>query len=322
MLSIGIYLQILFPALLSAIILNFLIPFLKKYVVDKPNKRSSHITSKPTAGGISFVIVGTLFLAFNGNFYPLMCIPLAVVGFLDDFLNLSRKSRLFIQTLTVILLLSGSISDNYLFTNSSELLKLVFIIFLLCFFLGVINFINFMDGLDGLVAGSMSIVILTGSILISDTYWPLFGALLGFIFFNWYPSKIFMGDCGSTYLGGVFIGIILLSSNWINALKIVLVATPLITDALFCIVRRFLHKELIFEAHRSHLYQRLHQSGWSHGSVAILYLIFTSILAASVIFFDIKLTLLFIFLELLVAIWLDQKVSVPFLSSISTEKIL
>ena len=61
MLSIGIYLQILFSALLSGIILNFLIPFFKKYIVDKPNRRSSHITSKPTAGGISFVIVGTLF---------------------------------------------------------------------------------------------------------------------------------------------------------------------------------------------------------------------------------------------------------------------
>ena len=131
-----------------------------------------------------------------------------------------------------------------------------------------------------------------------------------------------MGDCGSTYLGGVFIGILLLSSNWINALKIVLVATPLIADALVCIVRRFLHKELIIEAHRSHLYQRLHQSGWSHDSVAILYMISTSIIAASVIFFDIKLTLLFIFFELLVAIWLDQKVSVPFLNSISTKKIL
>ncbi len=135
MLSIGIYLQILFSALLSGIILNFLIPFFKKYIVDKPNRRSSHITSKPTAGGISFVIVGTLFLAFNGNFYPLMCVPLAIVGFLDDFLNLNRKTRLFIQILTVILLLSSSVSIKYVLSNSSELLKLVFIIFSLFFFL-------------------------------------------------------------------------------------------------------------------------------------------------------------------------------------------
>ena len=249
MFTFNIILQILSSALLCVILLKFLIPFLKKYVTDKPNQRSSHIKPKPTAGGISFVIVGTLFLTINGNFYPSLCLPLAIVGFLDDFLKLNRKSRFFIQILTVIVLIASSISFNFLSTNNNELLNLIFIIFSLFFFLAVINFINFMDGLDGLVAGSMSVVILTGSILISDTYWPLFGALIGFIFFNWNPSKVFMGDCGSTYLGGVFIGILLLSADWLKATKILLVASPLIADAFVCIVRRFFHKELIYDAH-------------------------------------------------------------------------
>ncbi len=322
MFSFGILLQILSTALLSAIILKFLTPFLKKNALDKPNQRSSHLRPKPTAGGISFVIVGTLFLAIKGNFYPFFCLPLAIIGFLDDFIKLNRKSRLFIQILTVLLLISSSISFNFLFTNNNELLKLVFILFLLFFFLAVINFINFMDGLDGLVAGSISIVILTGSILISDTYWSLFGALLGFIFFNWNPSKVFMGDGGSTYLGGILIGLILLSPTWLVALKIILVSSPLLIDAFSCVIRRFLHSEPIFEPHRSHLYQRLHQAGWSHSSVATLYLVFTSILSITVIFSDMKLTLLLLSFELMVSIWLDKKVSVTFLNTISTDKTL
>ena len=179
-----------------------------------------------------------------------------------------------------------------------------------------------MDGLDGLVAGSMIIIIFTGSILISHTYYPLLGALLGFIIFNWNPSKVFMGDGGSTYLGGILIGLILLSDNWLIALKIILVATPLLADALICIVRRFLYKESIFKAHRSHLYQRLNQAGLSHGYVSTIYIVFTFILSMSVLFLNIKITFLFIIIEFFVAILLDQKVSVPFLSSISSDKSL
>jgi len=319
--SFDIILQISLSGIISAYITKISIPFLKKYFSYKPNKRSSHVKSKPTGGGISFVLTGTVFFALNGNFLPLLCLPLAFIGFIDDFVKLSRSSRFLVQFLTVLSLLYNSLFFNNLI-EEIDFYKAIFLFFIIFFFLGVINFINFMDGLDGLVSGSMIIVIFTGSILISNTYYPLLGALLGFIFFNWNPSKVFMGDGGSTYLGGVFIGLILLSDNWLIALKIVLVAAPLLVDALTCIIRRFLNKESIFEAHRSHLYQRLNQAGLSHGYVSSIYIIFTFMLSLSVLFFNIKITFLFIIIEFFVAILLDQKVSVPFLSSISSKKSL
>ncbi len=319
--ALDIIFQLSFSVILSAVITKLFIPFLKKYFSYVPNKRSSHIKSKPTAGGISFVSVGTIFLVINGNISPLFCLPLAFVGFWDDFIKLSRLSRFLVQFFTVIFLFYNSLFFNYLL-EEIDFYRVIFISFIIIFFLGVINFINFMDGIDGLVAGSMIVIFFTGAILISNSYYPLLGALLGFTIFNWHPSRVFMGDGGSTFLGGVFIGLILLSDNWLVSLKIVLVAMPLLADALICLVRRFLYKESIFEAHRSHLYQRLNQAGLSHGYVSTIYIVFTSFLALSVIFFNLKITFLFIFIEFLIAFFLDQKVSVPFLSSISSKKSL
>ena len=167
--------EIFLSVSLSVIIISFLIPFLEKYALDKPNERSSHFKSKPTAGGISFVVIGTLFLAIRGNYYPLLCLPLAIIGFLDDFIKLNRKSRFSIQFLTVILLLSHAHFFDYFFNEYNALFKIVLTLFIIFFFLAIINFINFMDGLDGLLAGSMIVVLFTGSTLISNTYWPLLG---------------------------------------------------------------------------------------------------------------------------------------------------
>ncbi len=319
--SLHIILQLTISTILSAGITKLSIPFLKKYFNYEPDNRSSHIQSKPTAGGISFVLTGCIFSLINGNISPLLCLPLAIVGFLDDFIRLSRSSRFLVQFLTVFFLFYNSSYFSDL-VEKIDFYKVIIIFLAIVFFLGVINFINFMDGLDGLVAGSMVIIIFTASILISNTYYALLGGLLGFLIFNWHPSKVFMGDGGSTFLGAVFIGIIISSDDWLIALKIVLVATPLLADAFICIVRRFLSKQSIFEAHRSHLYQRLNQAGFSHGYVSTIYIIFTLILSLSVLLFNIKITFLFIVIEFFVAILLDQKMSVPFLSSISSKKSL
>ena len=313
--------NLLISGFITVIFLKILTPFLKKHLIDKPNKRSSHISPKPTSGGISFVIVSTFLMALQGNYNPIISLPLSIVGLFDDIKNVKQRDRYIVQFSTVTVLLSSSLFFQNIIVNYPFYLKILFFIFFIFLFTGLINFINFMDGLDGLVCGSMIIIITSGSILISNSYWPLVGSLLAFLLFNWSPSKIFMGDVGSTYLGGVLTGLILLSNSWIIAFKIFFISAPLIFDALVCIPRRFLNNQSIFEAHKSHLYQRLHQAGWSHASVSTLYIFFTLILSLNIIFLNIKIASVFLIAELIIAIWLDQNKALPFVESIRKNKI-
>ena len=308
---------LLISGFITVIFLKLLIPFLRKHLIDKPNKRSSHISPKPTAGGISFVIVATFFMALEGNYNPIISLPLSAVGLFDDIKNINKRGRYIVQLSTVTILLTTSLFSQNIIINYPFYLKILFFIFFIVLFTGLINFINFMDGLDGLVCGSMIIVISSGSILISNSYWPLVGSLIAFLLFNWSPSKLFMGDVGSTYLGGVLTGLILLSNSWITSFKIFFISAPLILDALICIPRRFLNNQSIFEAHKSHLYQRLHQAGWSHASVSSMYIFFTLILSLNIIFLNLKIASVFLIAELFIAIWLDQKKALPFVDSIN-----
>ncbi|MEO0455550.1 MAG: glycosyl transferase family 4, partial [Cyanobacteria bacterium P01_A01_bin.114] len=111
--------------------------------------------------------------------------------------------------------------------------------------------------------------------------WIWVVALLGFLYWNWSPAKIFMGDAGSTTLGAV-VSISLLSqpqstlgAAWVS-LAILL---PLVGDAVYTLSRRLLRGDNIFQAHRFHLYQRLHQAGWPHGRVAGVYVGLSTVIA-------------------------------------------
>ena len=178
----------------------------------------------------------------------------------------------------------------------------------------VINFTNFMDGLDGLVAGCMFVVIATLAISLSQplSLSILVGSLLGFLVWNWSPAKVFMGDVGSTFLGALFAGLVLQAPSWSQSLAFLLVAAPLLGDAFVCVIRRQLAGHNVFEAHRLHLFQRLHQSGWSHSRVSLLYIGATAVHAMALIFGGLPLVFTFSILGFLVGVWLDQCVAVPF----------
>ncbi|WP_341885399.1 hypothetical protein [Synechococcus sp. UW140] len=113
--------------------------------------------------------------------------------------------------------------------------------------------------------------------------WSLVGALFGFLLWNWSPAKVFMGDVGSTFLGAVFAGVVLQQASFTAALALLLVATPLLADACICVLRRLLAGQRIFQAHRLHLFQRLHQAGWSHARVASCYVAATAVLAIALL---------------------------------------
>jgi UDP-N-acetylmuramyl pentapeptide phosphotransferase/UDP-N-acetylglucosamine-1-phosphate transferase len=119
--------------------------------------------------------------------------------------------------------------------------------------------------------------------------WVLVAALLGFLWWNWSPAKIFMGDAGSTVLGCAIALSLLIPSDLptSQAWSAVAITLPLVGDAIYTLARRLSRKENIFQAHRSHLYQRLQQQGWSHQQVALSYMILTAISGICISFWGI-----------------------------------
>lgn len=316
MLSSNLFISSIISIFFTWLILKISIPFFKINIIDKPNSRSSHSLPKPTGGGISFVFIISIFGALNGFYLPLKCLPLAIIGLLDDLFKIPRSLRFYFQLFTVLYLFLTSSSLDIINENFSGLIY--FFIFTLVIISGtaIINFVNFMDGIDGIVTGSLIIIFFLGAILINPNFLIVVGSLIGFIVWNWQPSKIFMGDVGSTYLGALLVGLLLDSSNLNTSMLMLISSAPLIGDSLICILRRFFNHQKIFNAHSSHLYQRLFQAGWNHSSVAILYMSCILLLSITIIIGGIKFVFFLMTLEYLLGFWLDQKVAIPFKSSI------
>ena len=300
--------------LFSYMMLHIILPLLRIHFLDVPNERSSHLNSKPSGGGMVFVFITCIGSFFTGDILPLICLPLSLVGLLDDYLKLNSLIRYFVQILTAIILV-------YL-TNFSDIFNiqgLFYIWYLITIILvtAVINMFNFMDGVDGLLASCMLLAFSCLAYVHSLSLYFLLGSLIGFLFLNWDPSKIFMGDVGSTFLGALFAGFVLKSNNLSDAIWIISLSFPLLFDASICIFRRFMLGLNIFKPHHLHLYQRLNQSGWSHRKVTLTYLAFTSLFCISFFLNYFPLLVFNVILILSLGAFLDMYIAVPFHISLS-----
>ena len=277
-----IYCWYFFGVLVTLVILKNGINIFESYFLDNPNDRSLHINPIPSAGGFSF-IVPLLIYDFIFSFYnnwaqniplSILCIPLIFISLLDDLINVPPKYRYIVQLLTSFLVLRFGDID-LLFLN--PILNFIILIFLVIFITAAINFTNFMDGSDGLVAGCMFICFLFMNIKLnlSVSIVVLLGSLTTFIFWNWAPAKIFMGDIGSTFLGVYFVSNLLQLNSSYEIIGILLISAPIYGDALFTLLRRVFSSQNIFKAHRQHLYQRLYLGKLSKKQVAIFYILQT-----------------------------------------------
>ena len=287
--------------------------------MQEPNSRSSHNSPKPSGGGIAFVFAITSIDLFLDNKFSLLCLPLAIVGFLDDVFILKKSIRYLSQFLTSILILyQSNIFDNNL--NNLDPLLIIFIIFsLIIFITGIINFTNFMDGADGLICACLIIVFGVASIKLSPFLLIIVASLIGFLPWNWQESKVFMGDGGSTFLGALLAANLVKEFSY-DSIKILAVSSPLFLDALICLLRRFSLNQPIFKAHNLHLFQRLYQSGMSHSKITLIYLFASSILGLFVV-----LDLNFLLIPSLVfivsiGIYLDNYVAIPFRVSLDKKQ--
>ncbi|MEC4806498.1 MAG: glycosyltransferase family 4 protein [Jaaginema sp. PMC 1079.18] len=288
---------------LGLIVLSFTIAFFstaylktafQTKLLDIPNDRSSHTQPTPRGGGLGFLVafaIATLLswvmaqytdVTINLNPQPgyigLVLLPLAVTSFLDDRNNLPARIRYLVQLSSAgIAIACFGLPFSPEIANIGQIGQVLIVILTAIAFTALINFYNFMDGLDGLVASVTALQFGFLAIYLNQPIWSLLvAALLGFLYWNWSPAKIFMGDVGSTVLGGSIAIALLNATSTPQLWPACAITLPLIGDAIYTLIRRLLKRENIFQAHRTHLYQRLQQSGWSHSKVAIAYLVFTT----------------------------------------------
>ncbi len=274
------------------------IPILRKNFIQIPNIRSSHSKPIPTGGGVVFVLIGTFFSFLLGNYKLLIILPLGLIGFLDDFFEVSKKIRLSAQIITSLFIIKDSPIIKIIVNQFPDYLFFITIPLLIIFSVALINFLNFMDGLDGLVVNCMIVYLFVFVFLHSPNMLPLVASMLAFSLWNFPPAKVFMGDIGSTFLGATLVMCIFHQNNFKEFFAFILLASPLIFDSSICLIRRLYSSHKVFEAHKLHLYQRLHQSGWSHLKVSLLYTMTTIILSLSYLSFGLY-ALLFLSLSLI-----------------------
>ena len=248
-----------------------------KKIFDIPNKRSSHTKPIPTGGGwiIILSIIGIILILDPYDKIPgiITIIGLAFISWKDDLKNINILIRLIFQ----IFFISIYFICLYFFGFYSQI-QLIHIVFVILAFTWFVNIFNFMDGIDG-VSTVMAVTICAGIIIAhllnKSEYFPAFeilviSACLPFLYWNWHPAKIFLGDVGSIVLGFVCI----LSLYWLflegNTWHWVL-SLPMyyILDTTITLIIRSIKGKKIWEAHREHYYQKAIQSGMSHSQVVL-----------------------------------------------------
>ena len=268
--------------------LSFLLTyFIKNYAIKHSlvatvSERSSHTAPTPHGGGIAVAIawfVGLIYFYAADRidsqlFYALMCgVLIAVVGFVDDIVELQPKSRMTVFTLVSMmgLFILGGL-DSLSFGLFEVINSFVTTVFALLLMLWYINLTNFIDGIDGYLAAEFLFLSMAGVLLFGGAHFAVLGAsVLGFLFWNRHRAKIFMGDVGSTLLGYTIAIITLYYANqeptnlwiWITLFGLFWF------DATLTLLRRKLNGEKLSLAHRKHAYQRLTQAGWSHSKVTL-----------------------------------------------------
>ena len=307
--------------LINLIFLKKIEPLLKRFLPDIPNYRSLHLSPIPKGGGISFVLMSlfiSIFLLLNNGIssmilLPILCFPLAIIGFLDDLYDLRKVIRYFSQVITSLLILLNSEFFS-IFNDLNKTNNYIYLITFMIFITSIINFTNFMDGIDGLVSGCMvsAIIFITISQNLPINYWTLIGSLGAFLIYNWYPAKLFMGDVGSTYLGAIYVGICLNSNSYNETVMSLLIIFPLIADAFTCVIRRFFNNQNIFEAHSLHLYQRLCKAGFDHSKVSLIYILLIFINGFFYLYSNMDKLIYLCLIEILLGYYFDQRKAAPF----------
>lgn len=327
-------LTVILSFVVTTIISACLIPLINKAamqlgIVAHMNKRTIHTHEIARLGGyaiyISSLIGSVLFLKTDHQINAILIAGFIIfmVGLYDDVHDLSPKVKLIFEIIAaVIVIVYGEIYIKGFVYFPNDAITIFSGIVTLFWIVGITNAINLIDGLDGLAAGISIIVLVTISVTsilagrsdIASLALVLAGSILGFLFFNFHPAKIFLGDCGALYIGFMIAVISLLGFGY-NASAFFTLGAPVIVlmvpimDTLIAIIRRKVHHKKFSEADRGHLHHNLmfKLKLGQKKSVLILYLVtFLFSLTSYLYYFDpVTGTILFIGLMIMFEIFIE-----------------
>ena len=293
-------------AVLTVILGFFAIPLLKKLKarqsIREEGPKSHRIKSgTPTMGGLFMLLSAVLVVIFNKMIDPsvlwLLFLTLGhgLLGFLDDFikaekkrnLGLTAKQKMLGQIILAVLFCWGVVDTLHLpysiaipFTHTDISIGLLYYPFVVLVIVGASNAVNLTDGLDGLASGCCVIAFsayamfcyMTGFNDLGYFIIILAGSCIGFLFFNYHPAKIFMGDTGSLALGGAIAGISVMTRT---ELLLIFLGLIFVLEALSVIIQVAsfqLTGKRVFKM--SPLHHHFELSGWSEVHVVWAFWIF------------------------------------------------
>ncbi|MDD2498478.1 MAG: MraY family glycosyltransferase [Desulfitobacteriaceae bacterium] len=297
-------------AVLAAFVIAYLLtPVMKKAgifvgAVDKPNERKVHRGLITRIGGVAiyagFLLPSLFILDMSRPVLGLIISGTMVMmlGLVDDIRGISPKMKLLGQIIAGLVLVYYGVEVQFI-TNplNGGIISLGYLSVPVTVFwvIGVTNAVNLIDGLDGLAAGISAIAAVTLAVVawtqgqyvtVSLALFLAAGAL-GFLRYNFHPAQLFMGDCGSMFLGfnlGALAVMGLSKGATVISLfiPVIILGIPIL-DTFFAIVRRFNNKKPIFQADKGHLHHCLLEMGLTHKqSVLVIYAI-TFLLGSSAV---------------------------------------
>lgn len=251
-------------------------------LLDRPNERSLHAAPVPRGGGAGILLgLAVAWVLIPDvppqlNWIVLLGLGLGAFSLLDDLSGLPAWLRFVVQGILAAVLVgqglwTGQISLPGMTWTLGPGLAMGLSWALLMW---MTNLYNFMDGMDGFAGGMTVIGFSTLALLGWQAGSPAYAlvcasiaaAAAGFLPFNFPPARLFMGDVGSAALGFMAGGLLLwadmagLFPLWVG----LVVFAPFVVDATVTLLRRLFRGERVWEAHRTHYYQRLVQAGWGH----------------------------------------------------------
>ena len=267
-------------------------------ILAHPNERTLHAMPTPQTGGLAVVgsvvislVLTASILAITQPAKPVLPKGMAsgsvwivtsmllifVVSFIDDWVGLPAILRLGIQAGSACIIIGGiglTLSTIPIPGGPTISLGIVAVPISVFVILWMANLYNFMDGMDGFAGGMTFFGFGFLAYLGWQAHFPVmliiavFVAMsaLGFLFHNFPPARIFMGDAGSITLGFLAGTLMLLGVRervfeiWVP----IMIFSPFIVDATVTLTSRVFRRKKIWEAHREHYYQRVVLCGWGH----------------------------------------------------------
>ena len=280
----------------------------KTGAIDAPDPRKVHKKPIPRIGGIgiyiSFMVSFLTLVDFNqlpmetaDGIIGLLAggTIVVLVGIIDDYTNLPAKVKLLGQIAAACAVVAFDVRIDFVTDPFGDYLYLEYFAIPVTIFwlVGLTNTVNLIDGLDGLAAGVATLASVTIMLvalqdelaLVAVFTSALAGAATGFLFFNFNPARIFMGDTGSMFLGFMLAGISIIgavkSAATIALIVPVLALGVPILDTSFAIIRRYRGGVPIFKPDKGHLHHRLLDLGFSQRQAVLLMYVISAILGLS-----------------------------------------